>query len=100
MDYDEENDEAISKIEEQVEKLQDKLKDRLEETQNIDTLAQSVNENAFALERTSTGLETTSQKTRWLLMLELYKYYLIAGLLIFFILFYLFKDFLPQSSAV
>lgn len=92
MDYDEQNDKAISEIEEQVEKLQDKLKDRLEETQDIGNLAEEVNENAFSLERTSSGLETTSQRTKWLLMLELYKYYLVAGVIVFLILLYLYKS--------
>ena len=93
MDYKEENDRALDAIQGQVEKLQGKLKERLEETHKLDDLSKKVSDTSFHLRKSTQKLEKTSEKTRWLLMLEMYKWYIAIGIIVLFMIFSIIRTF-------
>lgn len=93
MDYQEQNDKALDSIQNQVEKLQGRLKDRLEETHKLDDLSKKVSDTSFHLRKSTHQLEKTSEKTRWMLMIELYKWYIAIGVVVLLMILMVIKTF-------
>ena len=82
MEYQEQNDRALNEIQDRVEQLQGRLKDRLEETHKLDDLSKKVATTSRHPPRSTQKLETTSKETRWMLMIKLYKWYIIIGTIV------------------
>lgn len=84
----------VEQVENELDRLQDQLKDRLKQANDLSDLNKHVMTSSLTIEKHTEKLEKTSTKVKWKWLLQYMKWTIILVLIIFLLLFILYKAFI------